>query len=459
MPVLIAVVVTISASISFASLSLSNKSCLNQISSSVVAELARLRVDIDEADRANARVLAVRLSADYQRKLKDADADHVPLDSLAAAIAEIRGGRHLDVKLDEEHRQRLTESEREKLDWIPVRELTENHGIEKMVIDSKGRWLVTGTRGGALKVWGLKQGEKNFTLPGHRSMLVGLKFSADDRLLLSAAHNNAILWDTETMKPLRQFVVPNSASLSCDLSSDGTRAAIVTTGNKLAIWDTTVDGSKIEVQTKANPEASNSTYSVSFNNDASRLLVVEQGLAAVYDPSSGARLFELLGHSGQINSGVFSPDGKQIITASDDGSAKSFDAATGVMIKTVHKSDEKLLRALFDQTGTRIFIIDQKGIVSMRDAQTAQLLRSFPAHEGLTYDANFSQTRSEMITGGQDGLAAIWNFDTGAIQYLKQHTFWVESVLFTPDGDTAITGSSDNDIIFWKKPVVRDDQQ
>jgi WD40 repeat protein len=44
---------------------------------------------------------------------------------------------------------------------------------------------------------------------------------------------------------------------------------------------------------------------------------------------TGKETLELEGHEGTVNSAVFSPDGKRIVTASDDGTARIWDAASG----------------------------------------------------------------------------------------------------------------------------------
>src|SRR5207249_1013979 len=44
---------------------------------------------------------------------------------------------------------------------------------------------------------------------------------------------------------------------------------------------------------------------------------------------TGAELLELKGHTGFVMSASFSPDGTRIITGSEDGTAKVWDARTG----------------------------------------------------------------------------------------------------------------------------------
>lgn len=45
------------------------------------------------------------------------------------------------------------------------------------------------------------------------------------------------------------------------------------------------------------------------------------------------------GHSGKVNTASFSPDGRKIVTASDDGTARIWDAETGILSITLYEED------------------------------------------------------------------------------------------------------------------------
>jgi WD40 repeat protein len=67
-----------------------------------------------------------------------------------------------------------------------------------------------------------------------------------------------------------------------------------------------------------------SILSVSFNADASRVLLVGgvDGRATIWDVPTRRLLSELSGHLGAITTGAISPDGGQVMTASEDGSIR-----------------------------------------------------------------------------------------------------------------------------------------
>jgi WD40 repeat protein len=62
---------------------------------------------------------------------------------------------------------------------------------------------------------------------------------------------------------------------------------------------------------------------VSFSPDSKNVLVSYQdGKCIAYDAESGVQTFTLEGHKGKVNVGVFSSNGRAILTASDDGALK-----------------------------------------------------------------------------------------------------------------------------------------
>ncbi len=97
-------------------------------------------------------------------------------------------------------------------------------------------------------------------------------------------------------------------------------------------------------------------YSASFSPDGSRIVTASQDKTAkVWDAKSGAEVLTLKGHTGAVHSASFSPDGSRIVTGSDDKTAKVWDAKSGAEVLT-----------LKGHTGLRHFGVVQPGRLADR---------------------------------------------------------------------------------------------
>jgi WD domain, G-beta repeat len=76
--------------------------------------------------------------------------------------------------------------------------------------------------------------------------------------------------------------------------------------------------------------------------------------ARVWDAATGKLLFSLVGHTGVVESAAFSPDGTRIVTTSNDKTARVWDAATGKPVKTLIGYTGYFHSAVFSSDGTRI---------------------------------------------------------------------------------------------------------
>jgi WD40 repeat protein len=69
-------------------------------------------------------------------------------------------------------------------------------------------------------------------------------------------------------------------------------------------------------------------HSAQFSPDGRRIITAsDDGTARVWDAQTGQPLIEALKHGGGVNSAQFSPDGRRVVTASDDSSARAWDLA------------------------------------------------------------------------------------------------------------------------------------
>jgi WD40 repeat protein len=78
-----------------------------------------------------------------------------------------------------------------------------------------------------------------------------------------------------------------------------------------------------------------------------------------------------------------------------------------------------------------------------------QEMTTLKGHSGIVYSVVFSPDGKTIATGSSDNTVKLWNLNGQEITTLKGHSGYVNSVVFSPDGKTIATGSSDNTVKLW----------
>src|SRR5712672_2364480 len=84
--------------------------------------------------------------------------------------------------------------------------------------------------------------------------------------------------------------------------------------------------------------------------------------------TAGARV--LTGHTGAVNSVAFSPDGAWLSTASEDKTARVWNAATGELLHTLSGHEDAVFAAPFSPDGSKIATVSADLTPRLWDART-----------------------------------------------------------------------------------------
>ena len=172
--------------------------------------------------------------------------------------------------------------------------------------------------------------------------------------------------------------------------------------------------------------------------------------AKVWDARTGEPLLELNGHAVRLLSASFSPDGTRIVTASSDKSAKVWDARTGEPLLELNGHAVRLVSASFSPDGTRIVTASYDKTVKVWDARTGAPLLEFKGHTAALNIASFSPDGTRIVTASMDGTAKVWDARTGEpLLELIGHAARDMSASFSPDGMRIVTASYDMTAKVW----------
>ncbi|WP_392533163.1 protein kinase [Nostoc sp. C117] len=160
----------------------------------------------------------------------------------------------------------------------------------------------------------------------------------------------------------------------------------------------------------------------------------------------------LKGHSSDVNSVAFSPDGKILGSASDDKTIKLWNLATKEEIRTLEGHSNWIWTIAFSPDSKILASGGADKTIKLWNVETGKLIRTLKGHTDGVTSVAFSPDSKILASGSasKDRKIKLWDLETGKlIRTLEGHTNGVQSVVFSPDGKTLASGSWDKTIKLW----------
>ena len=155
------------------------------------------------------------------------------------------------------------------------------------------------------------------------------------------------------------------------------------------------------------------------------------------------------GHEHQVNSVVYSPDGRYIASSSDDSTVRVWDVSTGS--RRTFSANSNFIRCLaFSPDGTQI--ASDTGLFNLSTG-------SFTPHSfGDEVSSIVFSADGRFLALGSSGTACqIWDTSTRqTILQLVGHTDDISSLAFFPDGKKIMSASKDGTIRVWNVELLEE---
>jgi WD40 repeat protein len=318
--------------------------------------------------------------------------------------------------------------------------------VSTVAVSPDGKHIVSGgSQGGVvlgaggdtanyLKLWDISTGKELRTFLGNANSFYSVSFSPDGRYVLSGSNNNTItLWDVATGKEIRTFTarVKDALIKSVVFSPDGLYALSGSTDEIVRLWDV---ASGREIRQFAGH--ADGVQSVAFSPDGQYALsggnckrtqtqsgntttIMLQGAQCdksllLWDLNTGREIRTFAGHTGDVSSVAFSPNGKYALSGSWDQTIKLWEVATGREIRTFTGHNTGRVNAVaFSPDGIHIISATRDNTIKLWDVATGREISTSKGHEGDINTVVFANDAKSFISGGSDGTIRRWDIKTG----------------------------------------------
>jgi WD40 repeat protein len=303
----------------------------------------------------------------------------------------------------------------------------EQGAITAMTVAPDGKSVVTAGRDGILQSWNAVTGKLGPRYQGHKGVVTCIAYSADGRMLASAARygqqNEVCLWQPDTGQELYRWDDGSNPILQLQFLR-GDRSLAAVGSHHGHIWETAT-GEDIH------QFGDDSTLYSSFSPDRKLLAAWGPNAVQLWDmvDLSRTRRFQseigtypygnlAQGYRGAISAQALSPGGQYLVWAAghENGKIHVFDISTSkeIDLPQGHTATIPSLRAsisalAWSHDGKTLASGGGDGQVWLWDLPAGQPLRKCLGHEGPVTSLAFSADDQTLVSGSDDTTALVWD--------------------------------------------------
>ncbi|KAF9178836.1 hypothetical protein BGZ51_000487 [Haplosporangium sp. Z 767] len=229
-------------------------------------------------------------------------------------------------------------------------------------------------------LWRLYDGEQLYEFAGHTDSVTQVAFSVDGTYVASGSMDGKVrVWKSET------------GEFACELE-----------GPDEVVW--------IKWHPKGNIILAGATDSSVW----------------MWAVPSGAFMNVFNGHSGPVTSGMFTPDGKRIVTVSEDTSLIVWDPKSAAAIHRITSEDARfhsdvITCLAINKDSSLAMTGSADGTAKLINLHNGQILGSFENHTDAVETVGFSDHLNLAATGSLDGRLNVWDVQTMQLRTTCEH--------------------------------------
>ncbi len=358
-------------------------------------------------------------------------------------------------------------------------------GVYYLNFSQRALNLVTASEKGTVQIWNATNGQPIGLPMDYKAAIRAVRFSLNGQRGMTFSADRPIrVWHGGTGEPVTEPIQNQSKILNADLSPDGRRVLMSQERDEaFSLWrlprraptisasapgagsgyvEFAGDGRTMLMEdgslrwTASFPSLSRSRTGnlaprgTHFTPDGKRIISTALRQIWVWDVATGLTITNWLAHSNTISDLQFSRDGRLMITASDDGTARIWDLGTSTLLADL-PNKATVLTASFNPAVSRVLVLTSSGKLNIWTMPPApRLERTINTTRGPYHHARWANDGRRVLATSTSDTAMIWDADTGAtLTAPMAHQGTIRYAEFSADQELVVTASADHTARLW----------
>jgi WD40 repeat protein len=329
-------------------------------------------------------------------------------------------------------------------------------GFYAVAFSPDGQYIATGRQYGWVELWD-RGGQRLWGIKGHNAWVGSIAFSSDGKMLLSGSGDGrAKLWRVDGTQ-IDTFGKGHGDITAVAFAPDDASVAVAATdGTALHL---TLDGDTLgRIENKTN------LHDIAFASDGNSIWTAnDDGTVKSWNPDGTPRA-TIAAHDQAVLALAFDRHGQAFVTGSADFTARRRDLS-GRLQQTYRGYAQAVIAAAFSRDGQRA-MTGYRADAARFWQLDATVVLPFYRRIGMLKAVAFHPERPVLVTGQNAGALRRWEIGSAAPQQWQGHTSGghINSIALSPDGQLALTGGDDGLAILWNTitgqrllPLLRQD--